>query len=309
MEYISLKTALAEYHNNTHSKDEVSEDNILQWASDCLEKIGNYRQYASNIAVLPIQNYKAKLPNDFIAAELLLYQNETNCSTTTLALSEVAAQAEPNCKISCTDCCGKGIVETAAQPWLHQNFPWFGYSRVVYGSNMFTQDKFPRLRPMKLNDKSAIKYHLNDCENILKTDDNDYKDYVDYSIKDGHIITTKKDGLIILFYLGQVTDEEGYPMIPNKIEYIEAIYFYIMMKIAWADYASDKTQQARLFYSDTKALSDGSIARCVAVMNTPTWEEWKSISEMWRSRLPQVNLYGPNIDYNKARNLMLYARH
>jgi hypothetical protein len=303
MEFISLKTALAEFYNNTINKDEVNEDNILQWAADCLEKIGSYRQFVPNIAVLNIQNYKTKLPKDFIAADLLLYQESEDCEKTTLAISEIVSpMLESNCKVVCPTCCNRGIVETDAEPYLSQNFPWAGYHRVVHTSNAFSSHGLQVLRPMKLNDKSALKYHIG-----LPPADN-MSLAVDYSIKDGYIICTERTGNVILFYLGQKIDEEGYPMIPNNIEYIEAINYYIMFKIAWADYVAEKTQQARLFFSDAKNLSDQAIARCITIMNTPTWEEFKAISEMWRSKIPQVNLYGPNISYEKARNLMLNAR-
>jgi len=303
MEFISLKTALAEYHSNTFSKDEISEDNILQWAADCLELIGNYRQYANNLTVLEVKDYKARLPLDFIAAELLLYQASTECNETALALTEIVSTIDSNCKVTCKDCCGQGLVETDAQPYLSQNYPWFGYSKVVLTSNMFDNKKFPYLKPMKLNDKSAARYHLNDCVNLRN---DDITDHVDYTIRDGKIITTKKTGNIILFYLGQVVDEDGYPKIPNVIEYINAINYYVMYKLAWAEYSADKTQTSRLYFLDAKKMSSDAIARCITVMNTPTWEEFKVISEQWRSRIPQVNLYGSNISYNKARSL--YAR-
>lgn len=300
MEYISLKSALNDYFIGTGKKDEVNEDALLQWAADCLNKIGNFRQYNYNVAVLDISNYKAKLPKDFIAVESMHYKFNTSCTNLSLELSEVIIPAlEEQCNITvtrtCDGCCGNPIIETDASQYLNQNFPWHGYSRVVATSNIYQQRYKDQLIPMKLSDKAAMKLHLPDCININNTSD------ILYTIRDNNIVSNQKTGSIVLFYLGQVTDEEGYPMIPNKVEYIEAIFYYLNMKDAWVDYSGDKTQQSRLFFTDAKNLSDNAIARCVSIMNTPTWEEAKEIATMWRQRIPQLNLNGNNLDYNVER--------
>lgn len=300
MEYISLKSALNDYFIGTGKKEEVNEDALLQWAADCLNKIGNFRQYNYNVVVLQVSNYKAKLPKDFIAVDALYFRYGSTCYDSSLELSEVIVPAlEEQCNITvtrtCEGCCGTPIVETDASQYLSQNFPWMGYSSVVMTSNIYRNKLQNEFIPMKLGDRSIVKLHLSDCINIQVNSD------IIYSIKDNYIVSTEREGTIILFYLGQKVDEEGYPMIPNKVEYVEAIFYYLNMKSAWVDYSGDKSQQSRLFFSDAKNLSDVAIARCIASMNTPTWEEAKVIADMWRQRIPQTNLYGSNMDYNTER--------
>ena len=307
MEYVSIRTALADFFSNTGRKEEVNEDNILQWASDCMEKIGNFRQYSPNITVLEVENFRAKLPQDFIATELMMfsYNTSTSCDDLTLQLSEtITPDLEGTCNVTvsrtCNGCCGQQIVETVASDELVKSHPWIGYSRVVLTSDAYNKRYRNEFVPMKLSDKAAIKYHLTDCTNII-TQDAD----ILYTIKDGYIIVNEKSGKILLFYLGQVTDEEGYPMIPSRIEYLEAIYYYIEFKMAWADYVGEKSQGARLLFVDTQRLSNEAIARCIAKMNTPTWEEAIEISEMWRQRIPPTNLRGPNLNYNIERSKLV----
>jgi len=306
MDYISIKSALSDFFSNTGRKEEVNEDNILQWASDCMEKIGNFRQYSPNITLLELSNYRAKLPNDFIAAELLMFTyTSTSCNDLSLQLSETITQdLEGSCSVTvsktCDGCCGQHIVETVASDELVKSHPWIGYSRVVLTSDAYNKRFKDEFIPMKLSDKAAVKYHLSDCDNVSLQ----YSDVL-YTIKDGYIIANEKSGKILLFYLGQVVDEEGYPMIPNKIEYIDAIYYYIEYKMAWADYVGEKSQSTRMLFIDTQRMSNETIARCIAKMNTPTWAEAIEISEMWRQRIPPTNLRGPNLNYNLERSKLV----
>ena len=53
---------------------------------------------------------------------------------------------------------------------------------------------------------------------------------VTYSVKPGYINTTARDGYLKLSYDSVKTDQFGYVLIPDSISYIEAIYWYIVMK-------------------------------------------------------------------------------
>ncbi|HMT03600.1 MAG TPA: hypothetical protein PKD00_09930 [Burkholderiales bacterium] len=303
MEFISIKTALADYNRSSGRVGELNEDSILQWASDCMETIGSYRQYLFNIAVLDINNYRAELPKDFMYVDLALYREGTSCSDTLFELSEIITPIlDSDCEIKsekiCKTCCGAPII-TDAEPWLIKNYPWHGYSRVVETHNTFSNYRTNKLTAMKLDDKAATKFHLNDSENIHAHQG------VKYTIQNKIITTSEKSGQIILFYLGQVTDEDGYPMILNNINFITAIFYYIEMKFAWMEYSAEKTQGNRMFFRDAEQLANTAIARTVAELNTPTWEEAKAISEMLNQRIPNTSLYGKNLNYQVQVNKMV----
>lgn len=54
---------------------------------------------------------------------------------------------------------------------------------------------------------------------------------VTYFVKPGWIVLNKPTGYVKLVYSAIATDERGYPLIPDKASYQEAIYWYVMMKI------------------------------------------------------------------------------
>lgn len=59
-----------------------------------------------------------------------------------------------------------------------------------------------------------------------------------YWVKPGWIVINKSDGYIRLSYKAIATDERGYPLIPDRASYQEAIYWYVMMKLSFPKFLS-----------------------------------------------------------------------
>lgn len=54
---------------------------------------------------------------------------------------------------------------------------------------------------------------------------------ITYFIKPGWIVLNRDKGYVKLAYTAILSDERGYPMIPDLASYQEAIYWYVMMKL------------------------------------------------------------------------------
>ena len=52
-----------------------------------------------------------------------------------------------------------------------------------------------------------------------------------YFIKPGWLVTNMPKGYIKLSYKRIMLDEKGYPVIPDVPSYLEAVYWYVVMKL------------------------------------------------------------------------------
>jgi hypothetical protein len=71
-----------------------------------------------------------------------------------------------------------------------------------------------------------------------------------YLIKHGYIKTNVETGYLMVAYQAIPTDNQGYPMIPDNVSFIEAIYWYIVMKLLYPQWAAGQVRDA--VYADAK---------------------------------------------------------
>lgn len=301
MQYIPLNTILSDWTRDTGRKDEIDEDAILQWSSDFIQMMGTHKQYRFNVAVINIENFKGSLPKDFQYVDTVLFNPSSACNNNyTMKLSEIIyPMYGETCNVKVTQecddgCCG--IVTVDATEDIKNNYPWMGYSRIVTTSDDFSQGMFSGFFAIKTSDRASVNKHLSDSCNIGIVDSN-----ISYKLEGQSIITSVKSGTVVLFYLGSVVDDEGYPMIPDNIWYIKALTLYIERMFAFRDYTASKSAEARNFFADVNQLYNRAFEDCKLKLNTPTWEEAKEIDSIIRQRIPSTSLGGSRLDYYQIK--------
>lgn len=290
MRYIPLKTALADYTINTGRKDELDEDAVLQWASDFIEMMSVHKQFRFNVSILNIVNFKADLPNDFKFVDTVYLNPNIDCNAAPLGLrlSEIVYPLYgEDCQVKVTQECTSGCcgtITTDASDAISSQFPWMGYSRVVATSEDFRNNYLSGFQKIRTNDRASVNRHLKDSQNL------GVKDYsITYKVEDDTIVSSVRSGVMLLFYLGVVLDDEGYPMIPDNIWYHKAMTNYIERMFAFRDYSAKRTSDARAFFSDMEMIFNKSFEMCKTKLNTPTPDEAKDIDLTIRAIIPNPN--------------------
>lgn len=108
-----------------------------------------------------------------------------------------------------------------------------------------------------------------------------------YKINNRYIYTNFETGFIELTYTGFVTDNSGFPMIPDDERYIKAIEWSIIEFLDYKkwrngdlpDKVYQNTAQKRSFY----------IASAISKASLPTIDQMESIKNMWLRSIPKVN--------------------
>ena len=71
-----------------------------------------------------------------------------------------------------------------------------------------------------------------------------------YLISGGYVKTNQETGYLLMAYQAIPTDSEGYPMIPDNQSYVEAVYWYITMKLLYPQWMGGRIRDA--VYADAK---------------------------------------------------------
>lgn len=141
---------------------------------------------------------------------------------------------------------------------------------------------------------NAQLYTINGVRYYDKYVKNTSPDDLTYFIKPGWIVTNKKDGYIKLSYKKIATDERGYPLIPDKSSYQEAVYWYVVMKLSFPKYLSGRlggkgvsSSQNTFFYIQQQwnFYRNQAYAECMM----PTEGELRSIKNDWNKLIPDYD--------------------
>lgn len=147
-----------------------------------------------------------------------------------------------------------------------------------------------QLFPEKINTTAQL-YTINGVRYLDRVITNGPSDELTYFIKPGWIVTNRKTGYLKLSYKKIATDERGYPLIPDKTSYQEAIYWYVVMKLSFPKYLSGRlggkgvnSSQNTFFYIQQQwnFYRNQAYAECMM----PNEGELRSIKNNWNKLIP-----------------------
>ena len=258
--YISIDRIFSKLDRET--KEEFSEDTIIEQIGEALEFIGTQRLLEETVAFVEVVNHQCDIPKG-TQSIIQIGRNHrwTGIKNTVECITPAVLEAE--CKAykvvpDCTDCLsilddavwldchGQPIVEydlAYYRPYFDLQMEYYGWSNSRYYHRNFT--------PVLLKSDTLF--------NSLICTDNDEGNsaYAAVCSKDEYTIINRtklrfsfKEGQVaIAFNKTMVDKSNGYPMIPDSISHITAITTYIKLKKAERDFDSNRQgAQSRLQY-------------------------------------------------------------
>lgn len=134
----------------------------------------------------------------------------------------------------------------------------------------------------------------------VKSDDKLFTlDTLQYAIKPGYIVTSKRDGYLKLSYYAIPKDKDGYPLIPDLISYQEAIYWYITMKLKYPDYMNGRMN--REIYYDIKRSWNFYCKQAYAEALMPSGDAMKTIQNVWLRLIPEIDSHDTYYYYSNKQ--------
>ena len=237
---------------------------IKEWIFEAVDKIGAPMQYirreggTEDFPLLEIQDNQVPLPDDLVVLDAVAYSESEKGPWKPMTVA-TSIFREPQRKHN------RQIEEH--QPMRRKAF--------TSQSQFYTQNN------MKYFEAAINK-----------------NDKAEYFIKPGWIVTNKSKGFVKLAYKAIAVDERGYPLIPDLTSYQEAIYWYVVMKLAFpkfmqgtlsgkgSKYSAKYSQQSYYFIQQQWNFYRNQ-AYAEAMM--PTADDMKAIKNEWNRLIPEFN--------------------
>jgi len=108
-----------------------------------------------------------------------------------------------------------------------------------------------------------------------------------YKINNNHIFTNFKEGEVELSYTALPCDEQGFPLIPDNVKYVQAVKAYVASKIAFKLYIQDKMNNQKLTRIEQER--DWYMGAATVAGVSPTIDEMESWKNQWLRLLPSIN--------------------
>jgi hypothetical protein len=109
---------------------------------------------------------------------------------------------------------------------------------------------------------------------------------ITYVITPGYIKMNVESGYIMLAYQAIPTDDKGYPLIPDDVSFIEAIYWYIVMKLYYPQWVSGQIRDA--VYYDARRSWNYYCKQAFGNALMPNTDQLESIKNSWVRLIPEI---------------------
>lgn len=122
---------------------------------------------------------------------------------------------------------------------------------------------------------------------VTRTNPSIASEEVLYQVKPGCIQLSEREGYLKVEYYAMPTDDEGMPMMPNAISYIEAVFWYVAMKMTYPKYLRGQIHNS--IYSDMKNSWAFYRKQAYSEAMTPDIGDMENIKNVWHKLYPEYN--------------------
>ena len=104
-----------------------------------------------------------------------------------------------------------------------------------------------------------------------------------YELVPGFIKTSFRDGEVTVFYKGILTDDEGYPLIPNEQNAKEALFWYCFSKMLLGGFDHPTVR-----YADAQHMWEKYCGQAFTKSIVPTLDQLENIKRAYLSHVPNL---------------------
>lgn len=251
---------------------------MIEWSGEALEKIGGFPTLTTKVMgkdeypLVEIQNYQAVLPYDFHSLVQIAYSSSTtgpfypmryatgsfDYGSEITAMPTETAVATSDLVILCQD--------------LYD---------LTYEAALAKLNNEPNIKALLT---TMVQGNTSSNESAGLSTTYDYT----YLISGGYIKTNIETGYLMIAYQAIPTDNEGYPMIPDNQSFMEAVYWYIVMKLLYPQWIGGHIRDA--VYADAKRSWNFYCKQAYGVSMMPNGaDQLESIKNTWHRLVEEFN--------------------
>lgn len=303
LEFISIKTVLEDYVDYSGEELQIPESIVLKTANDTLSKILTGENLDMRIVKLDVKNHEAILPKGFRSVVQCLYRDATPKKVRREQVIEWSQNLYnddgcklkinlecPECHNESCDCNSDVVVVNVDRLWQDSHPEYYASKRYLYNYGRIGEPNHNPCYDFKIMRRSknnffATQYHIPGCVNTSFDDPS----HAEYEISLPKIVTSIKDGEILLSYMSTVLDDEGYNMIPNHPRVLEAIFYAIEERMMWKDLRKTGDPKFRELFLIAEKKKNESISLARSAIQVPSYDSWMEFArEHWTKIVPET---------------------
>ncbi len=274
-------------------EENIRISDILQYIGEGLLKIGAFPQFLirttgrEDLPFIELSNYQAELPYDFHSIIQVSYGTTVNGPFYPMRYATGSYEHNPVGSTT-TDTGVEDITATSNLVTLCMQLYDLTYDQAL----------------IKLNTEPNTRSILNSLLTTTSSTTSgptSTEDFI-YTIRGGYIKTNQGTGFIQLSYQAIPTDLEGYPLIPDNESYIEALYWYCVMKLYYPKWVTGSIRDA--VYYDARRSWNYYRKQAYGEAMMPDRGQLESIKNSWLRLIPNVNEFDNSFSTNGQQELI-----
>ncbi len=293
--YVSVNRILGKLRRDFGSLENVNESDVIEWAAEALQAIGAITLYEEAVAFIEVKDHQCQLPNGLHAiiqiARNICWDDKKQCGlcpSDVIAAADATATSDIPADIPVAiDCNGMpidGYDLAYYRPYFDLRSESGYYSSSYLFNNCFST--------VRLSNHSFFNSIVCNHPEQAKLYSEHIGMFDEYTIINGDTLRFSFEKTqIVLSYVRQQVDEQGYPMIPDHYAYTTAITKYVVMKLMEREfYANREGSVGKLQKAEQDWQWYCKQARNRAMMPKGV-DQWQNILEQRNYMLPRINRY------------------
>ena len=283
---VSVKQVIAKILSDSDIHDEnIRLSDYITWLGEALAKIGAFPTYVVRITgkdqlpLLHVEDYQVQLPSDLVQVLGVSYcKNETGqfvplrYGTGTYGYK------------------GDDTTSTQFQPIVGNNeiiYTAMTLYDYTYEQALNAVNSDPDLKDklMSLIKPDSSNAFVRNKEDLITLD------YV-YYINNNYIKLNVRDGYLKVAYQAMAIDEDGYPMIPDDESFMEALYWYVRMKLLYPLWSLGNVRDR--VYDDAVWNWNYYCKQAFGRAMMPSVDKLESLKNQWLQLFPEIYKFNGN---------------
>lgn len=336
MNYKNINTVINDYLNLTQYNGYISRSDMKYKANRLLKKLVDVEHSVHKIEIIDIEDYKIPKPDEFQKLIQIGYKDD-ECSTDIKEVKDHVEKGECGMFLqnTCDKCnldYNNGKCEKCGEVDNYDNCDKCSERRSCHCNSQKVVVNYDRLKDLSnpqyryghmnwfyrygglgagdipvsgyhdgfqlikcsSDPYFSIESHIKGCVNLLPITS---QCETEYRIEPEVIRFNKKSGQVLLVYLANPTDDEGYMLVPDHPAVYDSIKWFIEEEFRYAQWANgDPSANALYKNAYQRKIEAMGIARAALRQQSFT-EMWKELGKYYGKIMPVVDHRGNSVDH------------
>jgi len=278
----SIRTVISKVFTDLDLKEgDHRVSDMISWAGEALAKIGAFPYFVTRVMgkegepLLELVNYQTKLPAGLHRIIQVGYSLSETGSF--YSMRKATGSLEYNRGLTSAELASNVETLTTSEVGI-----------VYLAMSLYSLDYTAALAKINSEpDTRSLLTSLLERDSSGGVSSSQTEDYVYIVTPGGWIKTNQETGYLMLAYQAIPLDIDGYPMVPEDEAFMEALYWYINMKLMYPDWKEGRVRDA--VYYDARRSWNYYCKQAYGNAMMPDADQIESIKNTWLSLVPRID--------------------